>query len=316
MPDRYLREALLSSDRWNDLTAEAREFYIRLVLVVDDFGCYDGRPLVINAQAFPTRGSANDITTLLDELHRADMICRYSNAGKPYIALTRWANELLGKRRWPAPPINNLVADVIYRGKYSRPIGWRNPANCDLVSVLLDLQMRPTVPQPPEWRLVDRDYAPGAMVARPYAPPGTQALHTTRSASPDDHLVRRAGTPEVEVVVVDQRQKQTQSPESEHPATPTPGVQALPTTTGNGKIELQNGAWAGLSEAQRLKWQDMFSAISIPDQLDRAAAWLQAHQDERQAIESGGKGFESFLIRWLLREVRSGTGHARAHSDA
>jgi len=80
---------------------------------------------------------------------------------------------------------------------------------------------------------------------------------------------------------------------------------APPTTaTTNGKIELlDSGEWHGLSEAQRLKWQGMFAAMSIPDQLDRAAAWLIAHPEDRAAYARGERGGnEGYLIRWLLRE--------------
>jgi hypothetical protein len=70
-----------------------------------------------------------------------------------------------------------------------------------------------------------------------------------------------------------------------------------------------------LSEAQRLRWQEMFTAISIPDQLDRAAAWLEAHPSEHQEI-ARADGEHAFIVRWLLREVRPATVSTRAKTDA
>jgi hypothetical protein len=303
MPDRYLREALLSSDRWNDQPVDAREFYIRLVLIVDDFGCFDGRPNVIAAHAFPTL--LCDVRALLDALFSANMLARYSNAGKPYIALTRWQNELLGKRRWPAPPFNNMASKKPQRGKYNRPIGWANPQGADEVSVLLDAQMRPVVPQPSEWRNVARDYAPLGITdgMQPLYTDGTQGLRTN-------------GRPVVEVqyLSTDTQEQLTEKVEQSS----TNGTQSLqntpPPTTPEERVELKNGEWAGLSVALQARWQEMLPELSIPEQLQRAAAWLSAHREEHAAIRANG-GEEAFLVRWLLKEGR-GTGRAKVAPDA
>jgi hypothetical protein len=100
--------------------------------------------------------------------------------------------------------------------------------------------------------------------------------------------------------------------------TPTPtttdaGSDCTQPATANGfeKIEFKNGAFIGLSEEQRVRWQEMFDDIRIPDQVARAAAWLEVNRAEREAIERQGEGFGSFIVRWLLREVKSPhTGHA------
>jgi hypothetical protein len=97
---------------------------------------------------------------------------------------------------------------------------------------------------------------------------------------------------------------------SSAPADPPPprllDQQPAPTTSGNGerKIELlDSGEWRGVSDAQQLRWQEMFADMSIPDQLDRAGAWLLAHPEERVAYTQSAT-LDAFIIRWLLREAR------------
>lgn len=305
MPSRWLHDALLTSERWNDLGHAAQNLYVRLVLVVDDFGACDGRDNVIATACYPTHRV--DVSETLAQLHAADLIVRYSNAGKPYLALMRWQNDIRGKRRFPAPPICNESLEHLIglRGKYGRDIGWRNPAGSDGTSILLDQQMRPIIPQPNEWRLVHKAYAPDLDGMQSLRTAGAQPLQT--SLPP---LVRKPLTLDVELELeLDKKTKtKTSTPtrdEAPHGAQPLQ-TQSTPTAPSNGKIKLNGeGGWDGLSEAQALRWQDMFADVSIPDQLARAAAWLHAHPAERAVIERDD-GEESFIVRWLLREVRPG----------
>src|SRR5262245_27926148 len=119
MPDRYLREALLRSDRWNACSLDAQNLYTRLVMIVDDFGCYDARDGVIASAAyFMGRREPLPIT----ELHACGLITRYTNAGKLYLALLRRGETLRGRRRYPAPPVNVDLPDIKYRGKFGNKL--------------------------------------------------------------------------------------------------------------------------------------------------------------------------------------------------
>lgn len=304
MANRLLFDSLLTSQRWNDLGHAAQNFYVRLMLVVDDFGAFDGRESVIANACYPTQRV--DVSELLAALHAAELITRYSNAGKPFVAIMRWQNEVRGKRRFPAPPLNNDAHDLKLQGKYGRPVGWRNPGGTDAVSIELDAQMRPAVPQPREWRMVDKDYAPqrdgdqalhtvvskpsAPVVDKPYAPPDAQPLSTGSGTG--------SGLGEGKAV-----KAKAQVPAQD---APQHGAQPLPATpAANGGIELKdNGEWHGVSEEQRLRWQAMFDALSIPDQLQRAGQWLVAKPDKRAEYSSVPGGLQSFLINWLLRESR------------
>jgi hypothetical protein len=312
MPSRWLHDSLLSSQRWNDLGLAAQNLYIRLMLVVDDFGSFDGREAVIANCCYPTQRM--DVSEHLAALQAADMIVRYSNAGKPYVAITRWQNDIRGKRRFPAPPICNEAPETLpnLRGKYGRDIGWRNPGGTAPTSLLLDAHMRPANPQPPEWRLVDKDFAPDPAGLQPLNTNGQQPLNTmVRKPYPLDVELELDVDPELDKTKT-QTKTQTPPPAPQHGTQP---LQATPPTPTNGKVALNDkGEWAGISEEQRVRWQGMFASLSVPDQIERAGAWLVAHPEER-AIYTERDELEQYVIRWLLREAR-GTDPAKGAPDS
>jgi hypothetical protein len=333
MPDRYLREALLRSDRWNACAVDARDLYVRLMMIVDDYGCFDGRDNVIAQQAyFMGRHEALPLTALQE----VGLIVRYLNAGKLYIALMRWGETLRGRRRWPAPPVCNDLPEIKYRGKYGTPINFRNPTGCDAVSILVDVHGRPVMPQPPEWRRVDSDWTPVLGAAQRDNAGPEQSLH----ASPVSHspqLLRAVTSPQEPMHAVTAGKDSARSVVSSHrtevkdqssavqvsaisgPSNSAQSLAAPTPTPGNGKYELDdNGAWAGVSDAQRARWQEMFSEMSVPDQIERAGAWLVAHPAERKLYTERGE-LEQYLIRWMLnesRQIAERTVRAKAGPDS
>src|SRR5262249_4052638 len=76
----------------------------------------------------------------------------------------------------------------------------------------------------------------------------------------------------------------------------------------DGKIRLRDGKWVGMTQEQELYLQGVFPGIAILDHIDRAAAWLQANDKDRLALEPTGK-YHPFLVNWLLRETRPKPGN-------
>lgn len=332
MPDRFLRDGLLTSSRFNDLVPETREFYVRLLLVVDDFGCYDGREGVCASHCYPLKPpSVEMVANMLAQLHTAELIVRYANAGRPFLAITQWKCGMRGRRKFPAPPVDIDLGGYRITGKFDRDVGWRNPQGYDDVSILLDAKQRPVAPQPDEWRppghygpLVEPEVQPQV------APTPKSALAVQRSVATDGgtrgrtvgaiktvlpattHLRSHHGSSHLAVDVKAVEHLPVDAGAVAVEALDVPVAPAVPpaenndasATSGNGLVKIENGGFVGLTEAQRLRWQEMFE-WPIPDQIERAAAWLQANHGERAAIERQGEGFESFIFRWLLREDRS-----------
>jgi len=330
MGNRFLRDAILRSDRICGLNDGAQLLFYKLISVVDDFGCFDGRDRVISIAAFPL--AAREVTDELKVLHQADAIVRYLNAGKPYIAVMQWGEMTRNyRRKWPAPPLMNDLADLKYRVPFGKGQDqWHNPRGTELVSILLDIHGRPVKPQPAEWRRVDTDMMPIGSVPldgekRPKASRTVLrsvdvAQHTQRESSVDaagdtqrdvpsatQRITRSVQAHEHRTSVLDNTvavvaaAAEPVPPPPQRPSSATPAA----ATTTNGGIELKdNGEWHGVSEEQRLRWQAMFDALSIPDQLQRAGQWLVAKPDKRAEYSSVPGGLQSFLINWLLRESR------------
>ena len=83
MPNRILREGILSSERVNLLSWEAEVFYRRLMSVVDDFGRFTAHPSLLRAALYPlkldTVRDAN-VERLLAECERASLVRVYEVA--------------------------------------------------------------------------------------------------------------------------------------------------------------------------------------------------------------------------------------------
>jgi hypothetical protein len=318
--DRYLREALLSSERWNACSPDARDLYVRLLMLVDDFGVFDGRDHIVAQKAYLFR---RDEPLALDELQRAGLIVRFANAARPYVAITQWGESLRGRRRFPAPPVNVDLPDIKYRGKYGAAMRWANPQGSDAVSILIDLTGRAATPQPPEWRRVDGDWMPNG--SAPYIPPQSRQAMTTSDGTPLRQAVAvvteepdagRSGRPHAltQLSLQAQLQSQTSQPSSSDTSHGTPSLSPATTTPTNG-VEFKDGKLEASGE-QVLRWQETFDAVSVPQQLDRAAAWLGVNRDAREAIERGVDTADAFVVRWLLRETKQATTPTKARVDA
>ena len=84
MPNRILREGILTSERVNSLDWDAEVFYRRLMSVVDDFGRYVADPRLLRAALYPLQIEKvrdSNITRWLDACVEAGLIFVYSQSG-------------------------------------------------------------------------------------------------------------------------------------------------------------------------------------------------------------------------------------------
>lgn len=110
MPNRIIREGILSSDRVDQLSAAAEVFYRRLLSVVDDFGRFDGRMSMILAACYPLRITGKGRVTetalaaLLDECRAAGLVVLYSVASKSFIEVCDFRQQVRAKSsKYPDP---------------------------------------------------------------------------------------------------------------------------------------------------------------------------------------------------------------------
>ena len=108
MPSRILKESIKTSDEIDSLSWFEEVVFYRLLVTADDYGCMDGRPVVVCNQLFPTKENVTvkSIATALSKLEAEGLIRRYSNEGHPYIYVCKWDKHQRVRnkvRRFPSP---------------------------------------------------------------------------------------------------------------------------------------------------------------------------------------------------------------------
>ena len=109
MPNRLLKESVKTSAEIDKLTWFEEVVFYRLITTVDDYGCYDGRVIVLKNELFPTKDTVTkkNVEDALVKLERVKLLVRYESDGKPYIYLPTWEDHQRirnKKRKYPIPP--------------------------------------------------------------------------------------------------------------------------------------------------------------------------------------------------------------------
>lgn len=136
MPGRLLRAGLRTSTRWNATNYSAQSLYIALMNIVDDYGRYDARPILLHGECRYLRAqSASDLPAScqrvvselpagwqlvgcnvsqtdadLHELNDRGLIQLYSVKGQEYLQILNWQERRRGKMHYPAPGASELPA--------------------------------------------------------------------------------------------------------------------------------------------------------------------------------------------------------------
>lgn len=100
MPNRMLREGILTSERVNALDWEAEVFYRRLMSVVDDFGRYSAHPALLRAALYPLKLEiVRDATIerLLKIVEQASLVRVYEVESKRYVELLDFKQQVRAK---------------------------------------------------------------------------------------------------------------------------------------------------------------------------------------------------------------------------
>ena len=113
MPNRILREGILTSERMARLTWAEECFYRRLMSVVDDYGRYHAHPTLLRAACYPLqleKVSDSDIGKWLLATEKAALVRVYpAQDGKRYLELLDFKQQVRAKTsKFPQPQ-----ADVV-----------------------------------------------------------------------------------------------------------------------------------------------------------------------------------------------------------
>ncbi len=109
MPNRILRDGIITSDRVNTLPWDAEVFYRRLMSVVDDFGRYSANARLIRAACYPLnldKVSDSDVEKWILATEKAALVRVYpAMDGKRYLEMLDFRQQVRAKvSKFPSPP--------------------------------------------------------------------------------------------------------------------------------------------------------------------------------------------------------------------
>lgn len=110
MPTRMIREGLLDSEKVDLLSAEAERFYVRLMLVADDFGRFSADLRILKSRCFPLRESMSkdEVEKQLMECVAAGLVTLYAVEGKSYLEILNFCQRMRSKHsKYPPPRIES-----------------------------------------------------------------------------------------------------------------------------------------------------------------------------------------------------------------
>ena len=112
MPDRLIRDELLTSERYWSVSIEAQRLYFHLLLVADDTARFSGNNYTIRATCFPGQPmEPAKLESLLSELQDRDLVRLYTCETQRFVFIPRYKQRVRYPRsKYPPPP--NEINDI------------------------------------------------------------------------------------------------------------------------------------------------------------------------------------------------------------
>lgn len=126
MPNRILREGILSSEAVCGLGWAAEVFYRRLMSVADDHGRFYASPKLLRAACYPLqidKVSDADIGKWISECETAALVSVYPALdGKRYVQIMKFGQQLRSKSKYPEPIDGDRKPLLAIASKCEQPI--------------------------------------------------------------------------------------------------------------------------------------------------------------------------------------------------
>lgn len=109
MPNRIIRDAILTSVPVSTLGWPEEVLYRRLMSVADDYGRCDALPQLVRSRCYPLQTDqvrVADITRWLAACEKAGLIVLYEADGKPYLQIEKFGQQQRSASKFPPPPAN------------------------------------------------------------------------------------------------------------------------------------------------------------------------------------------------------------------
>ena len=106
MPNRMLRD-WTDSEKINSLSVQSERFFIRLIMKVDDYGCFSADTRLLKANLFPLlldNIREADLLRWMAECQKAELIVLYENSKKKLLQIVDFKQRLdRAKSKYPLP---------------------------------------------------------------------------------------------------------------------------------------------------------------------------------------------------------------------
>lgn len=114
MPNRIIKESICTSNSIGQLSWFEEVLFYRLIVACDDFGRYDGRPVIIKNKLFPLKEklTVRSVSDALSKLASVGLVALYEVDGKPYLCLPSWLDhqsKRASSSKYPEP-VNGYLA--------------------------------------------------------------------------------------------------------------------------------------------------------------------------------------------------------------
>ena len=108
MPNRVIKESIKRSPQIDALTWFEEVVYYRLMVTADDYGCMDGRTILLKNELFPLKDSVTKkaVEDAISKLVSVGLLCKYTANDMPYLFFPTWEKHqrLRNKhRKYPNP---------------------------------------------------------------------------------------------------------------------------------------------------------------------------------------------------------------------
>jgi hypothetical protein len=110
MPNRIVRDSILTSESVCSLGWPEEVFYRRLMSIVDDYGRCEANPQLLRSRCYPLQTDAvrvADITRWMAACHDAGLILVYAVQGKQYLEVSKFGQQQRSASKCPPPPTSD-----------------------------------------------------------------------------------------------------------------------------------------------------------------------------------------------------------------
>lgn len=108
MPNRIIKETIKTSAQIDSLSWFEEVVYYRLLVTADDYGCMDGRIVLLKNELFPTKDNVTKsaVENAISKLVSVGLLCQYTVSGMPYLFFPTWEKHQRVRnkhRKYPEP---------------------------------------------------------------------------------------------------------------------------------------------------------------------------------------------------------------------